>query len=150
MKRYPVHRAIVCSRSEFFDGAVRNPFRESETGVIDLTEDDPEAVEHMVDCKHNGDSLGDLRPPLSSASPRLLPSRLPHQVSLAPLIETILTTSIVAQLTAPADATEVQEDQPRADRRPSSRNYGGRYFCSWSSDAASRPGDPHGTAWLVD
>jgi hypothetical protein len=31
---------------------MRNPFLESQTGVIDLTEDDPEAVEHMVDCKH--------------------------------------------------------------------------------------------------
>lgn len=51
-KRYSVHRALLASRSTFFDGACRNPFRESETGVIDLTEDDPEAVEHMVHCKH--------------------------------------------------------------------------------------------------
>jgi hypothetical protein len=51
IKRYQVHRAVVCPRSEFFEGAVRHPFRESETGVIDLTEDDPEAVEHMVNCK---------------------------------------------------------------------------------------------------
>ena len=51
-KKYSVHRAIICSRSDFFEGACRNPFRESEMGVIDLTEDDPEAVEHMVNCKH--------------------------------------------------------------------------------------------------
>lgn len=51
-KRYPVHRALLASRSTFFDGVCSNPFRESETGVVDLTEDDPQAVEHMVHCKH--------------------------------------------------------------------------------------------------
>lgn len=51
-KSYPVHRALLASRSSFFDGACRNPFRESETGIVDLSEDDPEAVDHMVYCKH--------------------------------------------------------------------------------------------------
>jgi hypothetical protein len=50
-KSYPVHRALLASRSSFFDGACRNPFREAESGIIDLTEDDAEAVEHMVNCK---------------------------------------------------------------------------------------------------
>jgi hypothetical protein len=52
-KRYPVHRALLASRSAFFDGACRHPFQEAETGVIDLSEDDPEAVEHMVHCEYN-------------------------------------------------------------------------------------------------
>ncbi len=50
-KRYAVHRAVICSRSGFFDGACSNRFREAETGVIDLSEDDEEAVEHMIKCK---------------------------------------------------------------------------------------------------
>lgn len=45
-----MHRALLASRSTFFEGACRNPFREADTGIIDLTEDDPEAVEHMVNC----------------------------------------------------------------------------------------------------
>ncbi|TKA62077.1 hypothetical protein B0A49_13128 [Cryomyces minteri] len=47
-KSYAVHRAIVCPRSGFFDGACSNQFQESRTGVIDLSEDDDEAVEHMI------------------------------------------------------------------------------------------------------
>jgi hypothetical protein len=52
-KRYPVHRALLATRSSFFEGACRNSFLEAETGVIDLSEDDAEAVEHMVHCKHD-------------------------------------------------------------------------------------------------
>jgi len=62
MKRYAVHRAIVCSRSGFFDGACSSPFREAETGIIDLSEDDPEAVEHMVNCMRPQIFQQDLKP----------------------------------------------------------------------------------------
>ena len=51
-KRYPVHRILLATRSTFFEGACRNGFREAETGVIDLTEDDAEAVDHMVHCTY--------------------------------------------------------------------------------------------------
>jgi hypothetical protein len=46
-----VHRALLATRSTFFEGACRNGFKEAATGIIDLTEDDAEAVEHMVHCK---------------------------------------------------------------------------------------------------
>jgi hypothetical protein len=52
-KRYAVHRALLTTRSSFFEGACRNTFLEAATGVIDLSEDDTEAVEHMVHCKHD-------------------------------------------------------------------------------------------------
>jgi hypothetical protein len=50
---YPVHRALLATRSSFFEGACRNSFKEAETGIINLSEDDIEAVEHMVHCKHD-------------------------------------------------------------------------------------------------
>lgn len=49
-KTYPVHKAILRARSQFFEGACRNPFREMQRGWIDLSEDDPEAVKHMITC----------------------------------------------------------------------------------------------------
>ena len=52
-KKYAVHRAIICSRSGFFDGACSNPFREAETGIINLSEDDPDAVDYMVHCMYS-------------------------------------------------------------------------------------------------
>ncbi|KAF1810899.1 hypothetical protein P152DRAFT_460190 [Eremomyces bilateralis CBS 781.70] len=56
-KTYAVHRAIICSRSGFFDGAVSSPFRESQSSIIDLSEDDPTAVEHMVHYFYHLDYL---------------------------------------------------------------------------------------------
>lgn len=50
-KQWAVHKAIVCSRSGFFDGACSHQFRESNTGVIDLSEEDEDAVEQMIHCK---------------------------------------------------------------------------------------------------
>lgn len=51
-RQWAVHRAIVCSRSGFFDAACSNPCLESNSGIIDLSEDDEEAVEQMVHCEH--------------------------------------------------------------------------------------------------
>lgn len=50
-REWSVHKAIVCSRSGFFDGACSHRFREAETGVIDLSEDDEDAVEQMIHCE---------------------------------------------------------------------------------------------------
>lgn len=109
---YPVHRALLASRSDFFEGVCRNPFQESGTGVIDLTEDDPEAVEHMV---HYFYHLDYLKKPLSrrssqkSTQPKLpmmqqSPERRPKKLNLA-LIEDPLLAMVSASspLTPPPE-----------------------------------------------
>ena len=80
-RQWAVHRAVVCSRSAFFDGACGNQFREANSGIIDLSEDDEEAVEQMVHCmllKHpNRLFYNDQANNVQS----LLPSRLPQRDS---------------------------------------------------------------------
>ena len=49
-RQWAVHKAIICSRSGFFDGACSSQFREAGSGIIDLSEDDEEAVEQMIHC----------------------------------------------------------------------------------------------------
>jgi hypothetical protein len=56
-KRYQVHRILLATRSTFFEGACRGGFREAESGVIDLSEDDAEAVEHMIHYFYHMDYL---------------------------------------------------------------------------------------------
>ncbi|CAA9957051.1 hypothetical protein P3342_000782 [Pyrenophora teres f. teres] len=65
-KRYQVHRVLLATRSTFFQGACRSGFREAETGVIDLSEDDAEAVEHMMHYFYHMDYL--TKKPLSRRS----------------------------------------------------------------------------------
>ncbi|KAI2643303.1 hypothetical protein GGS21DRAFT_8698 [Xylaria nigripes] len=47
-KKYRVHKSIVCPRSKFFTAACRGGFKESQEGKIDLSADDPQAVEIMI------------------------------------------------------------------------------------------------------
>ncbi|KAM6506760.1 hypothetical protein FALCPG4_018589 [Fusarium falciforme] len=53
-KQYPVHKAIICPRSSFFRSACENHFRESQSNIINLPEDDPEAVDSMIHYIYNG------------------------------------------------------------------------------------------------
>ncbi|KAF9732528.1 hypothetical protein PMIN06_005618 [Paraphaeosphaeria minitans] len=117
-KSYPAHRALLASRSSFFEGICNHAFRESETGIINLTEDDPEAVEHMV---HYFYHLDYLNKPLSrrssqrsarSTSPRTprFPTRRPSQKVKLALIEDPLLAMLSAATPAPAVPQVQQPD----------------------------------------
>jgi len=43
-----VHKKVLCAQSDFFQKACEGGFQEASSGVIDLTEDDPDAVRAMV------------------------------------------------------------------------------------------------------
>jgi hypothetical protein len=47
-KEYHVHRAVVCTQSDFFSAACRGAFKEAQEGKIDLPDDDPRLVDIMV------------------------------------------------------------------------------------------------------
>ncbi|KAK7511701.1 uncharacterized protein IWZ02DRAFT_436663 [Phyllosticta citriasiana] len=91
-RSFPVHKVVVCSRSHFFDGACSHPWKESVTGIIDLSEDDHEAVEHMIHYFYYLDylrtpSLAKLSCPASPASMSRRSScqkRRPSDLVLAP------------------------------------------------------------------
>lgn len=116
-KRYPVHRILLATRSTFFEGACRNGFREAETGVIDLTEDDAEAVDHMVHYFYHMDYLTkkslSRRSSQRSNRPTSLRSSItkkrspPKQLNLAqvedPLLALVAAANNSMPLTPPAD-----------------------------------------------
>ncbi|KAF1925799.1 uncharacterized protein M421DRAFT_397921 [Didymella exigua CBS 183.55] len=116
-KRYPVHRALLATRSTFFEGACREGFQESSTGVIDLTEDDAEAVEHMVHYFYHLDYLnkplsrqtlqGSTRPQSPSPVTSPLTKRMPlKKINLAFLEDPLLAQmSAASPLTPPAEET---------------------------------------------
>ncbi|KAF2135028.1 hypothetical protein P153DRAFT_279199 [Dothidotthia symphoricarpi CBS 119687] len=120
-KRYPVHRALIATRSSFFEGACRNSFREADTGVIDLTEDDASAVEHMVHYFYHLDYLS--KPlsrrssqrsarPASPQSPRFSRRPAAKKLNLALLEDPLLASAAAFHgsmpLTPPADEPSFQ------------------------------------------
>ncbi|CAO2654038.1 Nn.00g107710.m01.CDS01 [Neocucurbitaria sp. VM-36] len=119
-KRYPVHRALLATRSTFFEGACRNGFREAETGVIDLTEDDPEAVEYMVNYFYHLDYLNKplsrrssqrsraVSPPSSRLARRSAPKKMNLPAVEDPLLAQALAANMSMPMTPPADEPTAQ------------------------------------------
>jgi hypothetical protein len=119
-KSYPVHRALLASRSTFFDGACSNPFRESETGIIDLTEDDAEAVEHMVHYFYHLDYLNKSLSRRSSRRSSLSKSPMsrrrstrggPKKLNLALIKDPLLAMAAAANTSMPITPPDEEENQ---------------------------------------
>ncbi|KAL2270576.1 hypothetical protein VTJ83DRAFT_2760 [Remersonia thermophila] len=59
-REFQAHRAVVCTQSQFFDLALSGPFREAQTGVVDLPEDDPDILERFLEFLYTGTYQDDL------------------------------------------------------------------------------------------
>ncbi|RTE73911.1 hypothetical protein BHE90_011665 [Fusarium euwallaceae] len=53
-REFKTHRAIVCSQSSFFDKALSSNFKEGESGIVDLPDDDPKTVESFLEFLYTG------------------------------------------------------------------------------------------------
>ncbi|CBY02090.1 hypothetical protein IAQ61_006678 [Plenodomus lingam] len=119
-KRYSVHRALLATRSTFFEGACRSGFREAESGIIDLTEEDAEAVDHMVHYFYHNDYLtrsmsrwSSRRSSLSNSPISMRPMKrpTPKKLNFALLEDPLLAqanATNTAPITAPAGEPEFQ------------------------------------------
>jgi len=84
---------LLATRSTFFEGACRNSFLEAETGVINLSEDDAEAVEHMIHCRYSPTRVEAQTDP---GLTRLLPYGLSEEDAITAILATIIAPSIAA------------------------------------------------------
>ncbi|RSM02741.1 hypothetical protein CDV31_010780 [Fusarium ambrosium] len=53
-REFKTHRAIVCSQSSFFEKALSSNFKEGESGIVDLPDDDPQTVESFLEFLYTG------------------------------------------------------------------------------------------------
>ncbi|KAH6873632.1 hypothetical protein B0T10DRAFT_449832 [Thelonectria olida] len=53
-KEYPVHKVLACTRFPFLAKACDGPYEEGRSGVIDLSDDDHDAVDSMICYLYNG------------------------------------------------------------------------------------------------
>lgn len=110
-RKYPVHRVLLATRSTFFEGACRNSFLEAETGVINLSEDDAEAVEHMIYCIYSPTRV---ETQTNSCPTRFLPYGLSEEDAITSILATVIApgTAAVVRLLEAWPAQEV-ESGPR-------------------------------------
>ncbi|KAI6859798.1 hypothetical protein KC338_g7209 [Hortaea werneckii] len=93
-RQWHVHRAILCSRSGFFDGACSNAFREANNRVIDLSDDNEDAVEQMIRFFYHLDYLNEPKEPRPTLFRHRVQSdarrRLPKKIDLSAINDPLL------------------------------------------------------------
>ncbi|KAF2758332.1 hypothetical protein EJ05DRAFT_347563 [Pseudovirgaria hyperparasitica] len=110
---YYAHKAIVCSRSDFFDGACSSSFLEAQTGIIDLSEDDENTVEHMINYFYRLDyTLQERSSPRRNSSPCRQTSSSPPRPLRRPRRRSVKVRSLIFEdpLLAQAVATSPVTD----------------------------------------
>lgn len=158
-RSWAVHKAVICSRSGFFDGACSHPFKESATGVIDLSEDDAEAVEHMINYFYHLDYLS--KSPRSPRSRRTTqPSspaacvraqvsaraavRGPGKLDLALVDDPLLAQAHAQSVPSAISATEIPSNAPASPLTPPHSNDRIDYFSSIDAKLPLSPVDAQG------
>ncbi|GME35200.1 btb poz-like protein [Neofusicoccum parvum] len=143
-KSWAVHKAVICSRSGFFDGACSHPFKESASGIIDLSEDDPEAVEHMIHYFYHLDYLSKApksRRTTQPSSPTGAPvprghcstqagARRPGKLDLALVEDPLLAQAHAQSSDGAISATEIPSNAPASPLTPPHSNERIDYFSS--------------------
>ncbi|PVH71125.1 hypothetical protein DL98DRAFT_471994 [Cadophora sp. DSE1049] len=56
-RSWKVHRVVVCSQSRVLHAACMTGFKEAQTGVVDLDDDDPAPVETMLKFFYTGNYI---------------------------------------------------------------------------------------------
>lgn len=133
-KQWACHKAIVCSRSGFFDGACSSTFREGNSGIIDISEDDEDAVEQMIHFFYYNDYLEDKPHQQPSAmfrhraysNPRKTPAKM---IDLAQIEDPLL--AAAGFYTRPAT--------PPSSRPSSKGSFGAYDYCPPSPTGAFTP-----------
>ncbi|KAL0258136.1 hypothetical protein SLS55_007308 [Diplodia seriata] len=157
-RSWSVHKAVICSRSGFFDGACSLPFKESGTGVIDLSEDDPEAVEHMINYFYHLDYLSKApksrrttQPSSPASGPRARAQlsaraavRSPGKLDLALVEDPLLAQAHAQSVPSAISATEIPSSVPASPLTPPHTNDRIDYFSSIDAKLPLSPVDAQG------